>query len=322
MLEPAGLTNDEEKAYLFLLDYPGSSSADIGASTGLGGAELKRLLTSLERNGLVSKAAGRGAGYLPARPDLALEVLVTRREEELKRARLSAAALLDRFRKGIEIHGQADFVEIISGRAAYAQRFLQMQRGAVKELVCFNKPPYVSTAEDCREAELDRLREGVLQRGIYERASLENPGTFESICELARNGEAVRLTARVPVKLSIVDRRLALIPLLISDHRLEGVLVHPSPLLDALIALFESVWAQSQPFRLGASIPDAEADALSGEDQSILALLAAGVQDKAISRQLDISDSSLQRRLKRLFGFLGADSRFQAGAEAARRELI
>lgn len=64
------------------------------------------------------------------------------------------------------------------------------------------------------------------------------------------------------------------------------------------------------------------ANALSLEDRRLLALLAAGLKDDAIARQLGTSPRTLRRRLRHLLDELNAETRFQAGAQASRRGLV
>ncbi|MEV6038785.1 helix-turn-helix domain-containing protein [Nonomuraea sp. NPDC052116] len=64
------------------------------------------------------------------------------------------------------------------------------------------------------------------------------------------------------------------------------------------------------------------AGALSLEDRRLLALLAAGLKDDAIARQLGTSPRTLRRRLRHLLDELNAETRFQAGAQASRRGLV
>ncbi|MFF4621233.1 TrmB family transcriptional regulator [Nonomuraea jabiensis] len=71
-----------------------------------------------------------------------------------------------------------------------------------------------------------------------------------------------------------------------------------------------------------ASAPSPAASALSLEDRRLLALLAAGLKDDAIARQLGTSPRTLRRRLRHLLDELNAETRFQAGAQASRRGLV
>ena len=54
-------------------------------------------------------------------------------------------------------------------------------------------------------------------------------------------------------------------------------------------------------------------------DARLLALLATGLPDRSIAKQLGLSYRTFQRRLHRLMDELGAQTRFQAGLRAAAR---
>jgi DNA-binding NarL/FixJ family response regulator len=61
---------------------------------------------------------------------------------------------------------------------------------------------------------------------------------------------------------------------------------------------------------------------LDPHDQQIVELLAVGMKDEAILRQLGISERTLRRRIAALLARLGATGRFQAGVQAAHRGWI
>jgi DNA-binding CsgD family transcriptional regulator len=93
-----------------------------------------------------------------------------------------------------------------------------------------------------------------------------------------------------------------------------AIVLHPSPLLDVCVALFEKVWADA-----GAVPGRAPVQRLTPAAQQLLTLLAAGGKDTAIARQLNTTPRTIQRRVAVLMRKLGAQSRFQAGAIASQR---
>jgi len=93
------------------------------------------------------------------------------------------------------------------------------------------------------------------------------------------------------------------------------VVVHPSALLEALGALFESLWARALPLPLPGEELATE-DRPSREEARLLALLTTGLPDVVIARQLGLSYRTYQRRLRELLSRLGAETRFQAGVRA------
>ncbi|MER7200600.1 hypothetical protein [Streptomyces sp. CB01635] len=110
----------------------------------------------------------------------------------------------------------------------------------------------------------------------------------------------------------LADADLGLVPLADTPAGEPGaVLLHRSGLLDALDALFESVWRTAHPLEL--SDPGGEAETtveLGAEgptdlDRRILAPLLAGLTDPTAATQLGLSPRTLHRRLRRLMDICG-----------------
>jgi DNA-binding NarL/FixJ family response regulator len=82
--------------------------------------------------------------------------------------------------------------------------------------------------------------------------------------------------------------------------------------------LFDMVWERALPLHAGDS---AERDTcqLAAEDRMLLQMLAAGLKDQVIARQLDVSLRTARRRLAHLMTTTGATSRFQLALAASRR---
>jgi DNA-binding NarL/FixJ family response regulator len=68
-----------------------------------------------------------------------------------------------------------------------------------------------------------------------------------------------------------------------------------------------------------ATDPGHKRSAPAAEDAHLLALMAAGLKDEVVARRLGLSLRTVRRRIANLMDELGADTRFQAGLEAARR---
>ena len=66
-------------------------------------------------------------------------------------------------------------------------------------------------------------------------------------------GEEIRVLPTLPTRLFIADGELALLPMHShGDEKLSGaLLVHPSGLLDLVIAIFEEYWRDGDPARRG-----------------------------------------------------------------------
>jgi DNA-binding NarL/FixJ family response regulator len=120
----------------------------------------------------------------------------------------------------------------------------------------------------------------------------------------------------------IADRRTALINLDAGDPDAPKILIHRSTLLEALCLLFEFVWEKATPIvtaRDGEVKLKSDGSGHGSESlQSLIPLLSAGLNDKAIAQELNISASTLNRRMGDLMSLYGARTRFQLGLQVAR----
>jgi hypothetical protein len=126
------------------------------------------------------------------------------------------------------------------------------------------------------------------------------------------------------MRLLIVDRRIALVPLLSgSGGSIGALIVHSSGMLDALLAHFDRVWRDGLPLVLGTNgMVEGLTDGLSELDARILGLLLAGLTDQAVANQLDLYMRTVQRRVRALMDLVSADTRLQLGFHAAPRGWI
>ena len=92
-------------------------------------------------------------------------------------------------------------------------------------------------------------------------------------------------------------------------------LVRQPGLVQALTLWFEALWERASP------LPDESRprETRAELQRFLLSQLAQGSKDEQIARTLGLSLRTVRRRIAGLMTELGADSRFQAGVEAARR---
>lgn len=331
MFEALGVTALEEKVYRTLVDSPRLTAVELAEANGVTTDRIRRAVRNLERSGLVHRRAGPPARYLPAPPDVAVETLILRRQEELHRARLDAVDLLERFRRQALFGPQADLVEAVRGREATRQCSDQLMRGARHEVLIFDKPPYAGPLDN--KVEMEVLARGVRWRAVYAAEALAPSGRLEQFRIWHGAGEQARVAPALPIKLLIVDGRQALLPLVLGDDDASGsaILVHRCALLAALTELFEVYWRRGIPIpdeagglpagqggHSGAAVPDSGSSVLEPGDRGLLLMLTAGLKDEAIARQLGVSLRTARRRLARLLRSSGVETRFQLGLVAAR----
>ncbi|MEU7904981.1 hypothetical protein [Actinoplanes sp. NPDC049118] len=316
MFSVAGLGEEDEAVYAALMDGP-ATVPELARSTRLAEELVRVALDHLEEAGLVGRSAGHPERHTAAAPDVALEALLLRQEEQLQRARLHAHQLAARHRRAHAGDDPASLVEVVTGRMAVLERFEQVQRAARREIRAIDKPPYAVPSGNRNPVELDMLARGISYRVIYDpQGLLEFHDLRADLEQSAARGEVARVLAAAPTKLILADDRMGLLPLQAAPSSIESiVVVHPSALLEALGALFESLWARALP--LGLAYGTQAGAGPTRDELRLLTLLTTGIPDEAIARQLGLSYRTFQRRLRTLLARLDAETRFQAGVRAA-----
>jgi sugar-specific transcriptional regulator TrmB len=323
MLEPIGITPSEERVYEQLLERGNGTADEIAIDLGWSVRKVRPLLKSLEANGLATHVPERTPRYLPTPTDIAVEALVLRRQEEIQRARLAALRLQERAaqaRRSRDV--EARVVEIVVGREAQGRVFEQMQRAAQTEVLGIERAPYVLQLTDVNDAQRQAMERGVRYRNVVDTDALEVPGNLARIRRHIEHGEATRMCPDLPLKLVIVDRRIAIIPLHLDRAGGPALLVRSSSLLDSLCHLFELIWQRATPFPFTADMPlraREPAQRQVADTELLVPLLASGLNDKAIAYELGISARTLDRRIVEFMKRVNARTRFQAGWAAALR---
>lgn len=324
LLKLAGLNSSEIRLYRALLARHPQSLADLRSGVEATPSAAERAVLALEAKGLVTRAPGREEELLPVSPSLALEGLVLRREQELGQVRAFAQRLEEEYRFQASGGSSAQMVEVLDSPEVVGQRALQMLRAAREEFLGFDKPPYTTSAEE-NDPELEAaIARGVRTRAIYDRQSLLDPPEglgLDSIRYFQARGEDSRVFPELPFKMNITDRTTALLPLLFEESgSVSGALVVHSPhLVNALASLWDILWKQALPLPTATTDGSSGFTALISEEEVLIDLLLAGAKSETIAHQLGLGVSTVERRIRRLMRALGAETRFQAGYQLARK---
>lgn len=313
-----GITELDERVYRALLVRPGRSVADLAELTPRR-TDLTASLRRLEELGFVRPVGARPKRYAPVTPESAIESLVHQRQQELLGALAMTAELTAEYRVGRHDDPGA-LVEILTGEAAVAQRFEELQSSCVQELLLFDRPPYAAPPDNPQQQSV--LARDVASRTIYAPESLLREDATAYVRALVDAGEDARVLPGLPMKLAVFDRRVALIPLTLDSGIQQSAVIHRSTLLDAMVMLFEFFWERALPLTGSGPAPASGRPELSADDQRLLSLLVSGAKDEAIARDLDVGVRTVRRRMQRLLQLLDAETRFQAGMQAARRGWV
>ncbi|MET9339064.1 helix-turn-helix domain-containing protein [Nonomuraea sp. NPDC003804] len=320
MLSAAGLSAEEETAYRLLVRTAGVEPAELAEELGVESEAARRVLGSLLAKGLARAVPGELDRFCAVAPDVALAARLHRRQEEVDRARQAVEQLTGEYLAHARRREAAQLVEVITSRTALREQLRLLQDNARHEVVCLCRAGHVAMTSQENTEELAALRRGVGYRVVYERALLEEPGMLVNLADGIKLGEQARALPTLPVRMIVADGELGVLPLI--QHtggltQLTAALIRPSSLLDALKALFESLWERATPVSLTTPGSPLDSDHLY-----LLSLLVAGVPDKSIATQLKVSQRTVQRRITHLMEQAGAQTRMQLAWHAARENWL
>ncbi|HET7586780.1 MAG TPA: helix-turn-helix domain-containing protein [Gammaproteobacteria bacterium] len=323
-----GISEPEERVYRWLLSHAGATAYDVARALSITSRKSRQLLDVIEAKGLATHSPERPWRYLPSAPDIALGALFHQQQKALLGTQTVIQRLQEQANSSQRGDEQEQMVELITSNEAERQLLEQMERTVEHEFITLMRTPMRVTQYDVpaeqynNRTQREAQARGVRYRSVIDSELLGTPGYLAGVRADMKAGEEVRVTADLPLKLVLADRRLALIPLNLRKLGSPALLVRSSTLLDALYELFEMFWERAAPIsfaQAGELQVDSSESELNEETNELISLLAAGLNDKTIAYDLDISKRTFERRIAELMRILNARTRFQTGWLAALR---
>ncbi len=321
MLEALGLDALCEEVYRLMLARPSEPISGLAAITGTSEDEIRRAMERLSASALVY---GDDHGARALSPQTAMDLVLARRQSELASAqmkleasRAAAARLIAACSDLVPAAEQTDF-ERLTGAAAIRERLAILGREAEDEVMTF-APAGAHSEEDLAASRIpngDLLERGVRIRTVYVDSIRNHQPTLDHVGWLHARGAEVRTVASLPIRMVVVDRRQAVLPLQTSDARLGAMVIRGGGAVAAMCALFELVWATATP--LGKE-PQLDDRGLAPQEAEVLRLLARGLTDEGVAKRLGVSPRTARRLAAELMKRLDAQSRFEAGVHAVQR---
>jgi DNA-binding CsgD family transcriptional regulator len=317
VLTELGATAAEDMVYELLVTSLSACEDEIAAATGLAQDDVRAALDSLVERGLAERMEETPTRFVAAPPSV-IESMISQRLEELRAARQTLDGLASRYRAASQARSADGVFEIIRGEDALRHSSLNLLRSARSEVLNLVKPPLIAVRPEERIGPAEAVR----NRIVYETCALEQPGTIEALRAGLLDGDDARVHTQLPIKMLAVDRSVALLPLAQHDTTPIGILVRESAVLDAVLSLFEYVWATAIPLHLYHGNGDSHTSTLSDEDRELLSLLLAGMSDEAIAMHRQLSVRTVQRKVHALMDVANVRTRMQLAWEAAHRRWL
>ncbi|MDD9377621.1 LuxR C-terminal-related transcriptional regulator [Streptomyces sp. ZAF1911] len=324
MLTALGLDSVAESVYRAMLADPRGGVAELVARVGVPRQEVLDALDVLSELALVRPSAEHEGRMRAVSPDIGMEILMARQQQELiaqqqrlEASRAVAAQLIAEY-ADLRPATSSPGVEQLIGIDEIRDCLTRLTRDVTTEVMSFAPGGAQPAAQMDASRPLDEqlLGRGVRMRTIYLDSVRNDQATVEYANWMAGMGGQIRTVPVLPTRMIITDRATAVIPVSSDDTAAGAVLLTGQGTLTALCALFESVWAGAQP--LGGAAPTSS-DGLNPQESTIIALLAQGHTDESIAKRLGVSQRTARRIAADLMERLGARSRFEAGVRCVQR---
>ncbi|MFJ5924541.1 LuxR family transcriptional regulator [Kitasatospora sp. NPDC092948] len=324
MLQALGLNARTENVYRALLAEPDGGVERIAAALHLTEAQVREALDELLELTLLRPAADSRTPRAVS-PEVGLTRLLARnqsqllfRQQQLESARTAIAAFSAEY---TDRRPEDEMVLRLDSLDAVRDRLEELAATAREE--CLSLMPGGAVRPDHLHAGTHpdqlALERGVAVRSIFQDSFRNDPGTLRHARWLADLGGSIRTVPLLPIRLVIVDRSIALVPSDPDGRRRGALELHGAALVQPLCALFDELWRSGADF--GRPAPRDDQD-LTGSERALLHLLGHGHTDESAGRKLGLSLRTVRRMMKELMNRLGAESRFQAGARAARNDWL
>ncbi|QMU67173.1 helix-turn-helix transcriptional regulator [Streptacidiphilus sp. P02-A3a] len=289
----------------------------------MSGAEVEAACLELTRLSLLRPSADDPLTMRPVPPELGLKALLARKEAELAAHRH-------------EIEQCQSAYEVVLADAASTRKYTRSEnlfgadaiRDRLAELGARSTFQVLAFVPGGGQSEEDRaasrpLDEELLGRGVELRTLfLDSVRNHQPTTDYARwlveRGGRVRTAPALPLRMVIVDRDAAVVPL--DPERTDtATVLYGRGAVAAVCALFDLVWSGATPL---CDPRGRDAHGMSGQHYALLRILNQGDTDLVAARKLGVSERTVRRLISEAMDLLGARSRFQAGARATERAWL
>ncbi|MFC8450402.1 helix-turn-helix transcriptional regulator [Kitasatospora sp. NPDC057223] len=322
-LKAFGLSARAGVVYEALLRQPELTEDGLAAELGLSRADIESAYQELIRLSLLRSSWDDPLAMRPVVPELGLKALLVQREAELLAHRQEieqAQAALEVIRADSASRRRFTRTEDLVGVDAIRDRLAEL--GARTRFQVLALIPGGGQSQAARDSSRP-LDEELLNRGVELRTTfLDSVRNHQPTTDYARwlveRGGQVRTAPTLPMRMIIIDREVAVVPL--DPERSDtATVMYGTGAVAAMCFLFEAIWADATTL---CGSRNRDRHNMSSQHYALLHILQQGHTDVVAARKLGISERTVRRMISELMDVLGARSRFQAGALAAERSWL
>ncbi len=243
-----GLTAYEAKVYCAVVRFANSPAAELAKVAGIPRPKVYQVLAQLSEKGLISETLGTKKQFQAVDPRVAFTYL----KHNLKSTYDEKQKLLDElpqeFQSIMEANGDNNhplqFIEVIKQDDAITSKVQSLIESASKEILFFTREPYLKPIENNEEGKSPMSR-GVKVRSIYVENEVYDAEMFKALKSFSDAGEEIRITKELPMKLAVIDSRIAMLMLvdkLSKTNKFTTMIIEHPDLAKTLKIIFNFYW--------------------------------------------------------------------------------
>ncbi|MFI6889148.1 hypothetical protein [Streptosporangium canum] len=311
-----GLSERQERLYWHLLTVGFTTRDDLRKRFG---GQADDDLGELQGRGLVHSDPP-----VARRPSMALQGVLLERETSF-RAFAAYVEELDELYSTTNRPADGEPVEVLTSLNRiqhYFEEIHAVARQEVMQLVTHPFMPLSPVGSPAMSADADDDHPAKC-RVIYEKRVFDNPAAIDGLTHSVERGCEIRLADRLPHKLLIGDRTLAMTPRYPRGHpdSRQMLLIHPGTMMDFLVAAFETEWERALPLQTDPGQFTENGRDLDDNEKLVVEMLAGGAPVERIATALRVHKRTAERRVDELKKRAGVATLFQLGSYAARNWL-
>jgi DNA-binding CsgD family transcriptional regulator len=325
MLEMLGLDTVANAVYQAMLAEPGFGVAQLCEHLNLSETQVRNALDDLADLSLLRESRQTPGMLRVVSPEIGLEVILRRQEEDLARRQQELAANKSAVARAVAKFADlrpdtaVDGAKRLVGLDAVQNELETLWKTVVGEVLSVTTGAAIplETLESGRPIDMDMLSRGITIQVLYQDSVRNDPATYAYARWMSECGGQVRTAPLIPPRLLIYDRTVALVPIDPADTRTGALCTREPGIVASLVALHQQAWATAVP--LGFNQPGDLETGLTPGERDLLKLLSTGMTDETAAKRLGISLRTVRRQMAALMERLDAASRFEAGLKAAQK---
>lgn len=261
-----GLTEREAKLYLTLLEKKSFTVSELQQIAKIPRTKIYEVLQKMIGRGICTqRSVGREKIYEAVEPAIALEKIIKKSESEFLEnlenkkeiANNLIKTLIPVYDENKKNFNPLEFIEIFKNKDQIQRKYIQMLQDTNKELLTFNKGPYVcdnsSRLNEQQQHETDLLKRNGICRNIYEMQELiKHEWLMEYINDQITHGQQAKVIDFLPIKMIISDSEIVSFPLpqtIGTSTDITLVFIKHRQLATASKMLFANLWEQARDFK-------------------------------------------------------------------------